>query len=64
MTIMTIMMEFPTRTAGTVRASRRKMDFHALLYSMRHLEQLATALRGARHATDWGKDFLYSEVME
>jgi len=58
-----IVMEFPTRTAGTVRASKRKMYIHALLHSMRHWAQLATALREAGYATDWGKDFLYSEVM-
>ena len=57
-------MEFPTRTAGTIRASKRKMYVHALLHSMRHWAQLATALREAGHPTDWGKDFLYSEVME
>jgi len=59
-----IVMEFPTRTAGTIRASKRKMYIHALLHSMRHWAQLATALREAGHATGWGKDFLYSEVME
>lgn len=38
-------MEFPTCTAGTIRASKRKMYDHALLHSMRHWAQLATALR-------------------
>ena len=59
-----IVMEFPTRTAGTIRASKRKMYIHALLHSVRHWAQLATALREAGYATDWGKDFLYSEVMK
>ena len=39
------------------------MYIHALLHSMRHWAQLATALREAGYATDCGKDFLYSEVM-
>jgi uncharacterized damage-inducible protein DinB len=56
--------EFPTRTAGTLRASERKMFAHAMLHSVRHWAQLATALREAGHATDWGKDFLMSDVME
>ena len=58
-----IAMEFPTRTAGTIRASKRKMYIHALLHSMRHWAQLVAALPEAGHATDWGKDFLYREVM-
>jgi len=56
--------EFPTRTAGIVRASKRKIVVHALLHSVRHWAQLATALREAGYPTHWGKDFLYSEVME
>jgi uncharacterized damage-inducible protein DinB len=56
--------EFPTRTAGVIRASKRKIVVHALLHSVRHWAQLATALREAGHPTNWGKDFLYSEIME
>jgi len=59
-----IVMEFPTRTAGTIRASKRKMFAHAMLHGVRHWAQLATALREAGYATNWGKDFLYSDVME
>jgi uncharacterized damage-inducible protein DinB len=59
-----VVMEFPTRTAGTVRASKRKMFAHAMLHGVRHWAQLATALREAGYPTDWGKDFLYSPVME
>ena len=40
-------MEFPTRTAGIIRSSKRKMFAHALIHSMRHWAQLATALREA-----------------
>src|SRR5271169_4808173 len=46
------------------RASKRKIVVHALLHSVRHWAQLATALREAGYPTNWGKDFLYSEVME
>ncbi len=56
--------EFPTRTAGTLRASKRKIVVHALLHSVRHWAQLATALREAGYPTNWGKDFLYSPIME
>jgi uncharacterized damage-inducible protein DinB len=57
-------MEFPTRTAGVVRSSKRKMFAHALIHSMRHCAQLATALREAGYPTNWGKDFLYTDAME
>ncbi|HVO63240.1 MAG TPA: DinB family protein [Terriglobales bacterium] len=59
-----VVLEFPTRTAGVVRASKRKLVLHALLHGVRHWAQLATALREAGHPTNWGKDFLYSEAME
>ena len=59
-----VVLEFPTRTAGIFRASKRKIVVHALLHGVRHWAQLATALREAGHPTNWGKDFLYSEVME
>ena len=55
--------EFPTRTAGVLRASRRKMFAHAMLHGVRHWAQLATALREKGHDTDWGHDFLFSDVM-
>jgi len=56
-------MEFPTRTAGVLRASKRKMFAHAMLHGVRHWAQMATALREKGHGTDWGHDFLFSEVM-
>jgi uncharacterized damage-inducible protein DinB len=55
--------EFPTRTAGVLRASKRKMFAHAMLHGVRHWAQLATALREKGHGTDWGHDFLFSDVM-
>lgn len=56
--------EFPTRTAGIIRSSKRKIFVHAMLHGVRHWAQLTTALREARYPTNWGKDFLYSEVMK
>jgi uncharacterized damage-inducible protein DinB len=56
--------EFPTRTAGTLRASERKMFAHTIIHSVRHWAQLATALREAGYETKWMKDFLMTEVME
>ncbi|HEX8798167.1 MAG TPA: DinB family protein, partial [Terriglobales bacterium] len=56
--------EFPTRTAGMLRSSKRKIFLHAMLHGVRHWAQLATALREAGYPTNWGKDFLYSETME
>ncbi len=53
---------FPTLTAGTLSASKRKIVVHMLLHGVRHWAQLATTLREAgfpqgRH------DFLFSNVM-
>lgn len=56
--------EFPTRTAGTLRASKRKMFLQAMFHSMRHWAQMATMLREHGHETDWRRDFLLSKVME
>jgi len=38
---------FPTLTAGTLSASKRKIVAHMLLHGIRHWAQLATALREA-----------------
>lgn len=56
--------EFQTRAAGQLRASRRKILIHTLMHSVRHWAQLATALRRAGFATDWQHDLLFSEVVE
>lgn len=52
-----------TVSAGTLHASRRKLFVHVMLHSMRHWAQLATILREKGFATDWPKDFLFSEAM-
>jgi uncharacterized damage-inducible protein DinB len=58
-----VVLEFPTRTSGVLRSSKRKMFAHAMLHGVRHWAQLATALREKNHGTDWAHDFLFSDVM-
>jgi uncharacterized damage-inducible protein DinB len=55
---------FPTRTAGTLTASRRKIFVHALMHGIRHWAQLATFLRQQGYKQDWGHDFIFSGVMK
>ena len=55
---------FPTRSAGTLTASKRKMFVHALLHGMRHWAQLSTLLRQRGLTQEWQHDFLMSKVME
>ncbi len=52
-----------TISAGTLHASRRKLFVHVMLHSIRHWAQMATHLRTHGYATDWAKDFLFSEAM-
>jgi len=59
-----VVLEFPTRTSGLLRSSKRKMFAHAMLHSVRHWAQLATALREQGHGTDWPHDFVFSDLME
>lgn len=54
---------FPTKTAGELTASRRKMFVHTMLHSMRHWAQLATALRQKGYKQDWQHDFLMTKVI-
>jgi uncharacterized damage-inducible protein DinB len=55
--------EFPTRSAGTLSASKRKIFIHALVHGVGHWAQLATILRRAGFKQDWQHDFLMSDVM-
>lgn len=55
---------FPTRSAGTLTASKRKMFVHALLHGMRHWAQLSTLLRQRGLPQEWHHDFLMSTVIE
>lgn len=55
---------FETKRAGTQSASKRKLIAHALLHSIRHWAQLATALRQHGFPQNWGHDFLFTEAMK
>lgn len=56
--------EFQTRSAGTLRASKRKIFIHANVHGIRHWAQVAVVLRQAGHKTDWMHDFLVTPVIE
>jgi uncharacterized damage-inducible protein DinB len=50
--------EFPTRSVGKVRASRKAVLFHSMLHSIRHYAQLATLTRESGIKPDWPMDYL------
>jgi uncharacterized damage-inducible protein DinB len=54
---------FPTRSAGDLTASRRKIFIHTLLHSVRHWAQLSTHLRQMGFRQDWQHDFIASGVI-
>jgi uncharacterized damage-inducible protein DinB len=54
---------FPTRSAGELTASRRKIFIHALLHGVRHWAQLSTHLRQMGFRQDWQHDFIFSGVI-
>jgi uncharacterized damage-inducible protein DinB len=56
--------EFPTRSMGTLTSSKRKIFVHTLLHSTRHWAQLATALRVAGYKQNWHHDFLFTEAIQ
>jgi uncharacterized damage-inducible protein DinB len=55
-------LEFTTRSAGTLRATRRTIFLHLMLHSVRHYAQLATLLRQHGIAPSWGMDYLMMGV--
>ena len=55
---------FPTRSAGELTASRRKIFIHTLLHGVRHWAQLATYLRQKGFKQDWQHDFIFSGVIK
>lgn len=57
------LLSFPTRSAGTLSSSKRKIFIHTLLHGMRHWAQLATYLRQQGHKQPWAHDFLLSNVI-
>jgi uncharacterized damage-inducible protein DinB len=52
-------LEFPTRSAGTLRASRRVILVHLFTHSIRHYAQLATLVRHNGVRPDWEMDYLF-----
>lgn len=56
-------MEWVTLTAGTVRASRRKMFAHPLLHGIRHWAQLASLVRAAGFPPPFPGDLLVSKAL-
>jgi len=56
--------EFQTLTAGTSRASGRKILAHTLTHHLRHLAQIATVLRQHGHPTNWMHDLLMSNALD
>jgi len=54
---------FPTRSAGTLTATRRKIFIHALLHGVRHWAQLATFLRQQGYKQDWAHDFIFTHAI-
>jgi len=55
-------LEFPTLTAGTMRAPRRTIFFHAMLHAIRHYAQLHTLTRQAGFPTGFGGDYLWMDA--
>jgi uncharacterized damage-inducible protein DinB len=55
---------FPTRSAGELTASRRKIFIHALLHGVLHWAQLSTHLRQKGYKQDWQHDFIFSAVVK
>ena len=52
-------LEFTTRSAGTLLASRRTIFVHALMHSIRHYAQLATLVRQHGVKPGWSMDYLF-----
>lgn len=50
--------EFDTRSAGSMRASRQMIVVHLLMHSIRHYAQLATIMRRAGIPCDYMMDYL------
>ncbi len=51
--------DFTTRSAGTLRATRRVVLVHLLMHSIRHYAQLATLVRQHGVKPNWPMDYLF-----
>lgn len=56
-------LEFVTLSAGTLRATRRKIFAHGLLHAIRHWAQLATLARAAGTAPNFAGDLMVSSAL-
>jgi uncharacterized damage-inducible protein DinB len=54
--------DFPTRSRGRLRSTRKTILFHALLHSIRHYAQLATLVRQCGIKPDWPMDYLFMHM--
>ncbi len=52
-------LEFSTRSAGVLRATRRTILVHLLLHGIRHYAQAATVVRHGGIPAGWGMDYLF-----
>jgi uncharacterized damage-inducible protein DinB len=55
-------LEIKTRSAGTLRATRRTVLVHLLTHSIRHYAQLATLVRKQGVAPDWVMDYIMMQA--
>ena len=53
---------FPTLTAGTLSATKRKITSNVFIHGIRHWAQVATVLRTSGSETQWGHDMLLTEI--
>ena len=56
-------LEFPTRSAGTLKARRKTIVVHMLMHSIRHYAQLGTIARQAGAPTTWLGDYLLMDLI-
>ena len=55
---------FPTRIAGEIVATRRKLCLHAFIHAIRHWAQIATILRQHGCPPDWPQDIIASPTIK
>ena len=53
------LIDFQTRSSGSVRVTRRVVLVHLFMHSIRHYAQLATLVRQHGVKPDWPMDYLY-----
>ena len=56
-------LEFPTRSAGTLKARRKTIVVHMLMHSIRHYAQLGTIARHGGAPQDWLGDYLLMDLI-